>query len=138
MSVKDAHGEAAIDNPPILQILVLSDVHFGGAWVKDFLPPGSESKLCITNAVSMLESLIKVLEGRKIDCMFVAGDLTQTAKPQDFELCRNVLFKIAEELHLNSNTVYMTFGNHCRRSACYTVECLHRPSRNKDTEFTPL
>ena len=112
MNVTCSEVKQSLDHPSRLRILVLSDVHFGGSWVGDFMPPGSGEKLKLTNSVSMREHLIKVLSGTKIDCIFVAGDLTETGRPQHFELCRKVLFEIAKAIGVNDSDVYMTFGNH--------------------------
>lgn len=96
----------------LLRILVLSDVHYGKSWNKDFMPPNSVARMTFSNAISMRDNLVEVISRQKIDCIFVAGDLTSTGKPQDFELCKKVLEDISDKLHVPKNAVFLTYGNH--------------------------
>ena len=109
-------GDATIPEatacPPRLRALILSDIHFGGSWVQDFLPEGSPLRMEPSNAVSMRDNLIDLMKGEAIDCVFVAGDLTQTGKPQEFLLCQKVLREITSQIGVSDCNVYTTYGNH--------------------------
>lgn len=90
-------------------ILILADVHYGDlAHLDNFGKngvPSDDDFLAIANGV--VDSLDK-----KVDFVFVLGDLTSRGSPGEFNDFYRFLSILRQQLQLNEDQVYITYGNH--------------------------
>ena len=95
--------------------LVLSDIHFGThAEHIDFALPGTRLNGHTGYSTSMKSHLIQVVResGVKIEAILVPGDLTSAACPGEFLGCWSIIEEIADELGIDKNQIFHTYGNH--------------------------
>lgn len=96
-----------------ISILVLSDIHFGKHAVSaDFALSQNHPKHEISNAVPMKENLISVIKERRINFLFVPGDITSKGSPSEFIKCVETIEEISKNLQINKKNIYYAFGNH--------------------------
>ena len=78
------------------KIALFGDIHFGPlSRSTDFSVPGEPPTDKTDGGKSLKAELIKVLSEQPIDHLLVAGDLTSTGSPLEFDLCQQALVEIA-------------------------------------------
>jgi hypothetical protein len=95
--------------------IVLSDIHFGSlADHRDFITKAGAKDAVLSNPQPMLDGLIEQAKatGFAFDGILVPGDLTSTAAPSEFVECEEAVIKVADQLGIGRNAIYLTFGNH--------------------------
>ncbi|WP_305141006.1 hypothetical protein [Acutalibacter muris] len=81
----------------MLKLALISDIHFGElASSNEFVVPGQTAKGETMGAVSMSDSLIKILKDNVVQYLFICGDLTSLARPQEFYYCAQKILAIAD------------------------------------------
>lgn len=98
--------------PKPIQLLLLSDIHFGDSCSPDFSPKSHPPKHHVSGAVSMKQSLVQRMKGRQFAALLVAGDLTGSASPTEFVECKATVDEIASALNVRHADVFAAFGNH--------------------------
>src|SRR5688572_28345999 len=98
-----------------LSILVLSDIHFGShAEHPDFAPPGAELSGHVQYPISMKQHLLETIlsAGVQIHAIFVPGDITSAACPNEFEACWAIIKEYGTALEVPAERIFHTYGNH--------------------------
>lgn len=97
----------------MLKLALISDIHFGDmATTNEFVVPGQTVKGETAGAVSMSESLIKLLKENEVRYLFVCGDLTSRAQPQEFHYCAEKILSIANGAGIPVENIVWGIGNH--------------------------
>lgn len=97
----------------MIRIAIVSDIHFGKfSRTIEFSVPGEEIQDENRGAASLKEGLVNVLKNMGVDYLFVAGDLTSVASPQEFHYCEEKIISIADEVGMSHDRILCCLGNH--------------------------
>lgn len=97
----------------MLKLALISDIHFGElASTNEFALPDQTVKGETSGAVSMSKSLIQVLKENNVQYLFVCGDLTSRARPQEFHYCAEKILEIADGAGIPVENIVWGIGNH--------------------------
>lgn len=92
---------------------LISDIHFGKfSRTEEFSVPGSIIKDETIGGESLQQGLIDILKEKKVQYIFIAGDLTSIGSPQEFYYCERKIIGIAQQLGLSENKIICCLGNH--------------------------
>lgn len=95
------------------RIALISDIHFGKfSRTKEFSVPGEVLQDKSQGAVSLQDGLIKIFKEMCVNYLFIAGDLTSVASPQEFHYCEEKIIFIADEVGIPYNHILCCLGNH--------------------------
>lgn len=97
-----------------MKIALISDIHYGClAATKEFAIEGEPLELGdVENAKPLLQGAIDIIAKEKPEYLFVAGDLTSTGSPIEFEYCYNLLLQLSSEIGVDSHKIIFCIGNH--------------------------
>ena len=97
-----------------MKIAFFSDIHFGKLAISSEYSVEGEAlqDVEIENACSSLLGLKKILKEEKPDYLFIAGDLTSTGSPLEFEHCYQFISMISKEIGVLKENVLFCLGNH--------------------------
>lgn len=122
--------------PRPIQLLLLSDIHFGESCSPDFSPKDRPPIHRVSGAVPMKRSLIDRVKDRRLDALLVAGDLTGRASPTEFVECKATIGEIACALNIPSKNVFAAFGNH---DVNWLISRLaEEPKKSADPRYTEV
>jgi 3',5'-cyclic AMP phosphodiesterase CpdA len=94
-----------------MKIAVISDLHVGEyARAKDFTPTDSEHSI-IPDFLTPFKLCFQK-EVYECDILLVAGDITNRANNEEFDLASRKILEIADILKVPHNSVFITPGNH--------------------------
>lgn len=97
-----------------MKIAFISDIHFGEMAISSEYSfegePLKENEL--ENAQSSLKGLISILQKEEPQYLFVAGDLTSTGSPLEFDHCYKLITQIRDEIGVPEKNVLFCIGNH--------------------------
>lgn len=97
----------------MIRIALMSDIHYGKfSRTSEFSVPGEEIQDENKGAVSLQEGLIKILKDMAVEYIFIAGDLTSVASPQEFHYCEEKIISIADEVGVAHEHILCCLGNH--------------------------
>lgn len=97
----------------MLRIALISDIHFGElARTKEFSMPGVMPKGETKGAASLTDGLVKILIESGAQYLFIAGDLTSRARPQEFYYCEEKIVSIATAAGIPIENIVWGVGNH--------------------------
>lgn len=106
---------------PTVKIALISDLHIGlGARSKDLCPEPSQKNRTdykeyksITDE-NFLEKFVNFIQKENIvaDYLFVSGDITDNAQPDQIELAITIILSIAKSLNVPEKNIIVTPGNH--------------------------
>lgn len=97
----------------MITIGFISDIHFGElARSKEFTLPNQQPKGVTQNEASITKGLIQIFRKMGVQYLFVGGDLTSRARPQEFYYCEEKIKEIAEESNIPLDHVIIGVGNH--------------------------
>lgn len=97
----------------MVRIAVISDIHFGiFSRTTEFAVPGQSVQDETKGEVSLKEGLIDILKEMHVEYLFIAGDLTSVASPQEFYYCKKNLISIADEVGIAHDKILCCLGNH--------------------------
>lgn len=95
------------------KIALISDIHVGKlSRTAEFAVVGEPIKDETKGGVSLKEGLIHVLKQEKVEMLLVAGDLTSTGSPQEYDQCQNALNDIARKVGISKDNLILSVGNH--------------------------
>ena len=97
-----------------MKIALISDIHFGSqATNNDLVVSGQK---CIDGhhptASPFFKGVIDTLKNERPDYLFIAGDLTSTADPLEYEQCYRQLLRLESEAEINHSNWFVCLGNH--------------------------
>ncbi len=96
-----------------MRIALISDIHFGkDSRTNEFAVPGEAVYDETTGAVSLEQGLIELLSSKKVEYLFVAGDLTSLGSPQEYFYCEKKILEIAEKSNIPQKNIICSLGNH--------------------------
>lgn len=97
----------------MIRIGVISDIHFGKfSRTIEFAVPGEDVQDENRGAVSLKDGLVNILKDMEVKYLFVCGDLTSIASPQEFYYCEEKLISIADEVGIDHDKIMCCLGNH--------------------------
>ncbi|MCM1154401.1 MAG: metallophosphoesterase [Roseburia sp.] len=97
----------------MIRIALMSDIHFGKfARTSEFSVPGEPIQDENRGAVSLQVGLVKTLKDMAVEYIFIAGDLTSVASPQEFHYCEEKIISIADEIGVAHEHILCCLGNH--------------------------
>ena len=97
----------------MLNIGFISDIHFGEfARTNEFTLPGQAAKGETTGAMPLADGLTDILKKREVKYLFVGGDLTSRARPQEFHYCEKKIQSIAQQADIPISNIIWGIGNH--------------------------
>lgn len=97
----------------MLKIAFISDIHFGElARSNEFTVPGQSAKGETRGSAPLSEGLSLILKKNNVKYLFVGGDLTSRARPQEFYYCEKKIKKIAQEAGIPVENIIWGIGNH--------------------------
>lgn len=97
----------------MVRIAILSDIHFGKfSRTSELAVPGEKIQDDNQGAISLTDGLIRILKEFKVEYIFIAGDLTSVASPQEFYFCEKKMLEIAREIGIESEKIICCLGNH--------------------------
>lgn len=100
-------------NGYMVRIAILSDIHFGKfSRTSELAVPGEKIQDDNQGAISLTDGLIRILKEFKVEYIFIAGDLTSVASPQEFYFCEKKMLEIAREIGIESEKIICCLGNH--------------------------
>lgn len=109
---------------------IISDIHFGElAATQELCVPGVRLSHSIDGAASYIESCIDVFKDRRIKYLFISGDLTSFANPEEFVYCENVIVRIAKGCNVPFNHIVYCLGNH---DVDWTISELYKKEASED------
>lgn len=95
------------------KIAVMSDIHFGYfSRSESFSVPGESRQDNTISECSLEKGLIALLKQQQPDYLFIAGDLTSVASPQEFLFCEKKILQLADEIALDHSHILCCMGNH--------------------------
>ncbi len=95
------------------KIALISDIHFGEhSRTQEFSVPGQQMQDENAGAISLKNSLIRILKDNDVSHLFIAGDLTSKGSPHEFYYCQKELISIAEKIGIEKNDMIFSLGNH--------------------------
>lgn len=95
------------------KIALISDIHFGElARTREFAVPGYPVKGETTGEVSLTDSLVEKLRSEGVEYLFISGDLTSRATPQEFRYCIEKIKEIVSRAEIPENNIVWAIGNH--------------------------
>ena len=95
------------------RVAVFSDIHFGQmARTHFFTAPGEMIKGNSRGEVPLGEGLISLMKELMPEYIFIAGDLTSAAEPQEFYYCEKKILEIADQVGVNRDKIICCTGNH--------------------------
>ena len=72
----------------MVRIAILSDIHFGKfSRTKELAVPGEAIQDETSGAAPLVDGMVQILKEMKVEYIFIAGDLTSVASPQEFYYC---------------------------------------------------
>lgn len=97
----------------MLKVAFISDIHFGElARSNEFTLPGQSAKGETARSASISDGLAKILKEKDVKYIFVGGDLTSRARPQEFYYCEKKIESIAEQAGIPVDNIIWGIGNH--------------------------
>lgn len=97
----------------MVRIAILSDIHFGKfSRTSELAVPGEKIQDDNQGAISLTDGLIQILKAFKVEYIFIAGDLTSVASPQEFYFCEKKMLEIAREIGIEPEKIICCLGNH--------------------------
>lgn len=97
----------------MVRIAILSDIHFGKfSRTKELAVPGEAIQDETSGAAPLVDGMVQILKEMKVEYIFIAGDLTSVASPQEFYYCEKKLLEIAEKVGVVSEKIICCLGNH--------------------------
>lgn len=97
----------------MVRIAILSDIHFGKfSRTLELAVPGENIQDENRGAASLTDGMIEILKKMAVEYIFIAGDLTSVASPQEFHYCEEKLNDIAERVGVGIERVICCLGNH--------------------------
>lgn len=97
----------------MLKVAFISDIHFGElARSNEFTLPGQSAKGETTRSASLSKGLSKILKENDVKYLFVGGDLTSRARPQEFYYCEKRIESIAQQAGIPVENIIWGIGNH--------------------------
>lgn len=97
----------------MLRIALISDIHFGElARTNEFTLPGQVPKGETKGEASLSNGLVKIMKDMGVQYLFVGGDLTSKARPQEFYYCEEKILRIAELANVPAENIVWGAGNH--------------------------
>lgn len=97
----------------MIRIALMSDIHFGRfSRTSEFSVPGEVIQDENRGAVSLQDGLIRILKNMEVEYIFIAGDLTSVASPQEFHYCEEKIIFIADEIGVPHDHILCCLGNH--------------------------
>lgn len=97
-----------------MKIVFISDIHFGELAVSpEFSFEGEELKDgVIEKAKPLLQGIVDELKNVRPDYLFIAGDLTSTGSPLEFEHCLCLIEKLSDAIGVSLDHILFCIGNH--------------------------
>lgn len=97
----------------MVRIAVISDIHFGKfSRTIEFAVPGEGIQDENRGAISLKKGFVNILKDMGVKYLFVCGDLTSIASPQEFYFCEEILISIADEVGIEHGNILCCLGNH--------------------------
>ena len=97
----------------MLKAAFISDIHFGElARSNEFTLPGQIAKGETARSASLSDGLSKILKEKNVKYLFVGGDLTSRAQPQEFFYCEKKILSIACKADIPEKNIIWGIGNH--------------------------
>lgn len=97
----------------MIRIALMSDIHFGKfSRTAEFSVPGEDIQDENSGAVSLQEGMVRILKNMAVEYIFIAGDLTSVASPQEFHYCEEKIIAIADEIGVSHEHILCCLGNH--------------------------
>ena len=97
----------------MIRIALMSDIHFGKfSRTSEFSVPGEVIQDENRGAVSLQDGLIRILKDMAVEYIFIAGDLTSVASPQEFHYCEEKIISIADKISVPHDHILCCLGNH--------------------------
>ena len=97
----------------MIRIGLISDIHFGKfSRTEEFAVPGETVQDRNQGAVSLQGGLIKIFKDMCVNYLFITGDLTSVASPQEFHYCEEKIISIADESGIACDHILCCLGNH--------------------------
>ncbi len=95
------------------KIALISDIHFGEDSRSDeFKLPNSINKDETNGGASLLQGMVKILKEKKVEYLFIAGDLTSIGSPIEYYYCESKIINIARQLNIPNENIICCLGNH--------------------------
>ncbi|MEB5633381.1 metallophosphoesterase [Enterobacter hormaechei] len=94
-----------------MKIIIISDLHVGDAAVSNEFSVGSSNNAVKNQFLNELRQLSNQ-EDIRADYLVVAGDITNRATREEFELASTRLKEIAEIVGVEQEKVFFVPGNH--------------------------
>lgn len=96
-----------------MNVALLSDIHFGKfSRTKEFSVPSESIDDETRGAPSLQNGLIEILKDKKVEYIFIAGDLTSIGSPQEFYFCEKKILEISDAVGVPKENVIVGLGNH--------------------------
>lgn len=97
----------------MIRAVIFSDIHFGKfSRTSEFVVPGEKAQDESVGDVSLERELLELIKEKKPTYIFVAGDLTSVASPQEFYYCKEKINWIARECDIPTKNIICCLGNH--------------------------
>jgi len=97
----------------VLKVAFISDIHFGElARSNEFTLPGQSAKGETKGSAPLSEGLSEILKKNDVKYLFVGGDLTSRARPQEFYYCEKKIENIAQQADIPTENIIWGIGNH--------------------------
>ena len=95
----------------MIRIALMSDIHFGKfSRTSEFSVPGEVIQDENRGAVSLQDGLIRILKDMAVEYIFIAGDLTSVASPQEFHYCEEKIISIADKISVPHDHILCCLG----------------------------
>ena len=117
----------------MITIGFISDIHYGElARSKEFTLPNQAPKGATQNEASITDGLVQLFLENRVQYLFVGGDLTSRARPQEFFHCEKKIVEIAEKANIPLQNVIVGIGNHDIDWQIAKLEALYRDSGEEE------
>lgn len=108
------------------KIGIISDIHFGKfSRTNELAVPGEDIQDNTTGAAPLLQGASDIFKQQSVKYLFIAGDLTSVASPQEYYYCEKKIVEFAKSSGIQTEDIIICTGNHDvdRKIANLANEC---------------
>ena len=118
------------------RIGIISDIHFGIlSRTNELVVPGEEVQDNTIGAAPLLEGASEIFKQHSIDYLFIAGDLTSVASPQEYYYCEKAVVDFATMCGITTDNIIFCTGNH---DVDWQVVNLAQGCKSKDSKVKEI
>ena len=120
----------------MVRIAILSDIHFGKfSRTLELSVPDERIEDENSGAAPLIDGMVEILKKLSVEYLFIAGDLTSVASPQEFYYCEKKLLDVAKAIGISQEKIICCLGNHdIDRNITKISDQVLKDNKNKEVQ----